>query len=210
MRVRWARSDEYLSACGGRGQWVGRGVTMTQSPPFHATQQQHLYSMVTKVSPETFLVKLAPVLQAVSSHLTAVPFQGSLSKPHVPAHNPPPYKQTHVSGWGAWGCSMDRECRSYSVLPSTDNSAFPLIPKLPLSADFPMRTSLKCRNLSSPLAPLRVLVPSHFPLFVFLSLVLPGCVGIFLVLLGVQGYSCIIHGYSVRFVPLVDVFLVYL
>lgn len=79
-------------------------------------------------------------LQAVSSHLTAVPFQGSLSKPHVPAHNPPPYKQTHVSGWGAWGCSMDRECRSYSVLPSTDQLLHsPLIPQSSLSvpADFP-------------------------------------------------------------------------
>lgn len=213
LEGRWARSGEYPSQClWRRGQWVGRGLQ--PSHPFHATQQQHLYSMVTKGFPRNSWSNLLLSLQAVSSHLTAVPFQEFLSKPMF-QHTTPLHTSRHMSQAGVHGAAAwTVRCRSYSVLPSTDQLLHsPLIPQSSLSvpADFPTAGGLsECRTsplLSSPQGCWSPLI-SLF-LFFFL-LVLPGCVGIFLVLLGVQSPPIVFSRYSVRFVPLVDVFLMYL
>ena len=118
---------------------------------------------------------------------------------------------------GCTGCSMDHAHRSHSVLPSTDQLLHsPLSPwnSFWVPADFPnweVRGFLCVQELLLTFgSPPGVLVPSHFLFSFFLSFILPGCVGIFLVLLDVWGLLLVFSKSSVRIVPFVDVFLMYL
>ena len=55
----------------------------------------------------------------------AVLFLSPLSKPHIPAPNPFHTSECD-SGWGMQSCSTDRSCRSYTVLPATDQCLYSL------------------------------------------------------------------------------------
>ena len=173
--------------------------------------------MVTKFSPRNFPAHGAPYSCPFSLSLHIQ----QLSSPRVHCPNPifqhaaPLCTRRHmaqagVHGAAAWTVSTDL---TLSCLPLT-SCCIPLWPpKAPSVSQliFPLWGGFsECRKLSSPSAPLRGAGPFSFPLFVFLSLVLPGCVGIFLVLLGVQGPPIVFSMYSMRFVPFVDVFLMYL
>ena len=123
LRGRWALSDEHPPQCPQRQGPVGGDGGYNGRP----TPSMPLNSSAFILGDQGFTQKLSwswssllLSLQSVSSHPTAVLSQGSLSKPHFPARSPSLYQETHGSGWGAWGCSMDCEHRSYSVLPSTD------------------------------------------------------------------------------------------
>ena len=157
-------------------------------------------------------------LQAVSLQPTAVPSLCLLSKPHVPEPSLHPQYQTHISGWGVQGCGMDPQWRSYTVLPATDRLLqCPLSPQIfhSVPADLPASEGA---FLSVGTSPLLQVPPkrcrSHpvfsFLLFFFPFFILPGCLGIFLVLLGVQGPLLVFSRCSVRIVPFVDVVLMYL
>ena len=113
---------------------------------------------------------------------------------------------------------MDHLCSSHSVLWTTDRpfhspltaSDASLLSQLisPLVRRFPwMREPLLCFSYSP-----GVQVPSRFlsSSFSLFSFILPGYVGIFIVLSGVQGLLLVFSWCSTRTVPSVDVFLMHL
>ena len=157
-----------------------------------------------------------PASQAVSMQPTAVLSPGLLSKPHVPTPNPCVHQWTHVSGWGAQSCGKDYLCRSHSVLPATDQFLSSLwAPEAPFLSQLisPLLTKLPQESLSSPSPPSqgrRSCPTSTFLFFLFSLSSCPVTLGPFLVLLGVQVLLLAFSRCSVRTVPFVEVFLMYL
>ena len=129
------------------------------------------------------------------SKLTAVPSPALPAKSHFSAPSLPPHQQTHNSGWGMQGCTD----LILAYLPQTgcwfpsDPLKFLLCPSsLPqsegvsLSVEMPPHPSAPCQGCCS------------LPISSFLSFILFGYVGIFLVLLGVQRLPLLFSRYSVR------------
>ena len=131
------------------------------------------------------------------------PLCGSVLQSHFLAPSPLPQLESHNSGWGALGCSTDHAHSSYSVLPSAD-----LLQKV--SFEFP-KVSFCSNWLPHCEGIFPFLTHSHTPcffwFFFFLSFILPGCKGIFLVLLGVQRLQLMFSRCSVITGPFADVFL---
>lgn len=143
------------------------------------------------------------------------PSQGLLSKSHVPVFSLHPQWQTHISGWGMQDSSMDLQRMSYSVLSATD-----MLLHYPLSpwSSPPVLADLSTSEGAFPSVGPSLLLFLHpmdvctilFSLFFYVSFILPGCQGIFLVLLGPQGILLVLSRCSVITVPFADVFLKYL
>ena len=93
--------------------------------------------------------------------------------------SPPLHQQTHDSGWGMQGCSMYHLCRSYSVLPATDqmlHSHSSPQSFLSVPVDLPATEGASLRGGTSPLLQLPtpgVQVPSLFFCLCFFFFLLP-------------------------------------
>ena len=157
-------------------------------------------------------------LQFVSSQPTTVPSLSLLSKPHNldPAHNCT-IRHTFQAGVCravTWAICVGL---TLSCLPHTVCCILLQAPEAPFlfqTVSPPVRGLLWVQEpLLSFSFPPRVAGPILTFLFLFfslLSLILPSCIGVCLVLLGVQGPLLVFSRFSVRIVPFVDVFLMYL
>ena len=129
---------------------------------------------------------LLSFLQAVSLQPAAVPSLGLLSKPYIPAPNPPSAPANTRLRLRPEGSGTYHLSRSYAVLPAVDG--LPPSPLSPQSSSSVPVDLPSCGNLSFPSAPLqRYKTLSHLLVSICLPFVLPGCVGIFLVVSGAQG-----------------------
>ena len=151
-------------------------------------------------------------------------YSQQVSPPWVHAPNPtfqhpaPLCNRRHTTQPGVRRVVAQTMHSSYFVLLSTDHQLHsPLIPRRSLSipADFP--TVRECFWVWRPPLtfsfPQGLLVPFLIPLFLFfffLSLILPSGEGIFPIFLGVWSLSLMFSRCSLRIVPFVDVFLMYL
>ena len=109
----------------------GRGGGTVWPCLLYTTPQWHFASLAAQVSSTNIPDSLFLPLQIVSSQPATVLFLSPLSKPHVPAPRPF-HTSERDSGWGMQSRSTDHSCRSYTVLPTTDQFLYFLsVPALP-------------------------------------------------------------------------------
>ena len=108
------------SARGGTGLCMRREAAMAALPfVHHSTMVLCCYGSLHFLHKHSWLQSSSlPAPQAVSSHPTAVPSLGLLSKPHIPAPSPCAHQWTPVSGWGVQGCGTGHLCKFHFVLGS--------------------------------------------------------------------------------------------
>ena len=107
------------SAHQGRGQ--GKGAQWWPCL-LCTTQQWHFAFLVAQISFTNIPDCGTPyscLFRSVCLQPVAVLFLSPLSKPHIPVPNPF-HTSERDSGWGVQSCSTDHSCRSYTVLPATD------------------------------------------------------------------------------------------
>ena len=205
------------SAWGGRCQRVGREAAVVATPfACHSTTGALLLwrsRFPSRAFPvEDFLTPIpsgCPLLTANSSSLPG----SVLQTPHSSTQSLSA-PGTHFSGWDTQGCGSDTLFRSHSVLPATvwllhspqNPRRSPSVPADLLSVRRLPQMREPLLSFSSPQGCRSRPVSSPLPFFLVLSFVLPGYVGIFLVLLGVRRPLVVFSGCSVRIVPFVGVF----
>ena len=197
--------------------WWRRGLQW-RPYPLCATQQWRLASMVAWAFLQTF-----PVVERLTPIPSGCLFTAnSWSPPSVHSPNPtfqhpaPLLTRRHATQAGVSRAVAQTICLSLTLSCFPETCCYiplwsPEVSFLSQLISPPWRGFSECRNLSSP-SPLHQgcwSLPISYFLF-FLSFILPSCVGIFFVLLGVWGLLLVFSRCSVRIVPFVDVFLMYL
>ena len=155
-------------------------------------------------------------LQAVSVQLTAVIFPGLSSKPRVSTPSPHPYQRMRLSGWGTQGGGMTAYAGlSLFCLPQTGFCALlrafeaPFLPQLISPPVTGLLSVWEPFLFFSSLPGVQVLSCFLF-FFFFFPFILPSYLEIFLVHSRVWGLQPVFIRCSLRVVPFVDVFLIYL
>ena len=182
-----AQAGAPRSACSGRCQCVGKEAAVAAVPFAHRSTAALCFcggwGFFHEHSWLLLPFRLTPCRQKWSSP--------QVSSPNPTFQCPAPVRTTTlVSGWGVQDRGTDHPCRSHSVLPVTDWLLhFPLSPRSSPSvpSDLPTGEGISPGVRTSPLLqlPSKGTCPVPLPLFFFMSFILPGYMGIFLVLSGV-------------------------
>ena len=137
MKDGQACSDGCPSECQQKQKWAG-GEGGCNGNPTHCTlfNNDHFLLWCPRFLLQILLVieLLTPIPSSCLFGTNSCFHPGSVLQIPLSSTHPALYLETQDSGWGVQGCSKDHACRSYSVLPFTDQLLHShLIPKSFLS-----------------------------------------------------------------------------